>query len=246
MRRRERATCPQTAWVVSTPLVKRTDAMAATFSSEPPQFGAWALKLDNFLEGVLSGMKGDEAQNQDAVIMDVAPVSGFLEGGRRTSRRRQTVVRSTRSAVRRSGTRPLATHSRMRWLGSSESVDETIRNTGSRRETQHHVAALAVKIFRTQRAEQRDSEVGRESADLREGDPRCCFPMTSRAASSLRWQTGPLKKHCLLNTTKLRDCDGTRRNPVLHGDTTELGASGHGCCHIREGQTRQRVRFQRY
>ena len=56
----------------------------ATCSSEPRQFGVWALKLCNFLEGVLSGMKAahEWAQSQDSVIMDQGPGAEPADAGR--------------------------------------------------------------------------------------------------------------------------------------------------------------------
>ena len=51
------------------------------------------------------------AQNEGAMIKDVAPISGFLGSGRRT-RRGPTVVRSARSVLRRRGIRLRAQHCR--------------------------------------------------------------------------------------------------------------------------------------
>ncbi len=46
------------------------------FISEPRQFSNWSLKLGNFLEGILGGMKEafEWAQDQDITIVEATPV----------------------------------------------------------------------------------------------------------------------------------------------------------------------------
>ncbi len=55
----------------------------ATFSSEPRQFPTWFLKLGNFLEFILKGMKDgvERAADQDSLISDLTPLESILEAG---------------------------------------------------------------------------------------------------------------------------------------------------------------------
>src|SRR5665648_216793 len=52
----------------------------STFSSEPRQFGPWAFKLGNFLEGIESVMKDalEWAQDQETTILDSSPAGLHL------------------------------------------------------------------------------------------------------------------------------------------------------------------------
>jgi hypothetical protein len=182
----------------------------STFSSETKQFGTWAFKLGNFLEGVLSGMKDaiEWAQEQDTVILDASPIDALLDGADHRDMGRQLyavlaqlcegeALDLVQNVINSDGWEA--------WRVLSRRFDP--QGAGRRRN-------IMTQLLQPGSFEPKDlnSAIARWEEKVRIYERRSATRLPDDIKSSIlaEMAKGALKEHLILNAAKLKNYDGVR------------------------------------
>ena len=157
-----------------------------SFSSEPRQFGAWALKVGNLLEGVLSGRQRLSGHKSKTLwITNVAPISGFLEAGAEPAVASRQLYSVFAHLYDGDALHLIQNAADSDGWEAWRVLTRRLHPQGTDRDAPIMSQLLEARSFDPKISTLRWRSGKGKSRPTR-SDPPCRFPMTSRAASSLR------------------------------------------------------------